>query len=115
MTRSAKLSWVAAFLVIVLTRMSLIIPYNVLNYAYGLTRVPLGIYAVATAIGMLPAAALYSYLGSVADDVAAIMAGETEMGAGGKALMIGGVVLLVIAVVIVQRAAAKELEKHLEE
>jgi uncharacterized membrane protein YdjX (TVP38/TMEM64 family) len=38
-------------------------PYNVLNYALGLTRIPLFQYVAATFICMAPGAAAYSYLG----------------------------------------------------
>ena len=38
-------------------------PYNLLNYGLGLTRIPLGVYVVATAVCMAPGATAYSYLG----------------------------------------------------
>jgi uncharacterized membrane protein YdjX (TVP38/TMEM64 family) len=38
-------------------------PYNILNYALGLTRIPLVSYVTATFVCMAPAAAAYSYLG----------------------------------------------------
>ena len=38
-------------------------PYNLLNYALGLTRIPLLQYVVATLVCMAPGAAAYSYLG----------------------------------------------------
>ncbi len=42
-----------AFLIVVLTRLSLIIPFNVLNYAYGVTSVTARTHLVATTLGML--------------------------------------------------------------
>ncbi len=38
-------------------------PFNLLNYAFGLTRIPLRAYCLATAVCMAPAAAAYTYLG----------------------------------------------------
>lgn len=38
-------------------------PFNALNYALGLTRIPLGQYVVASYLAMLPGAAAYTYLG----------------------------------------------------
>lgn len=38
-------------------------PFNALNYALGLTRIPLGRYVVASYLAMLPGAAAYTYLG----------------------------------------------------
>jgi len=38
-------------------------PFNALNYALGLTRIPLGQYVIASYLAMLPGAAAYTYLG----------------------------------------------------
>lgn len=38
-------------------------PFNVVNYALGLTRIPLGAYALASAVCMLPGAFAYAWLG----------------------------------------------------
>jgi len=38
-------------------------PFNALNYALGLTRIPLGQYVTASYLAMLPGAAAYTYLG----------------------------------------------------
>ncbi|MCC6234420.1 MAG: TVP38/TMEM64 family protein [Verrucomicrobiales bacterium] len=49
-----------------LTRLSPVFPFNLLNYALGLTRVSLRDYVLASWIGMMPATVLYVYLGSLA-------------------------------------------------
>jgi len=46
-------------------------PYNLLNYALGLTRIPLAHYALASLVGMAPGAAAYTYLGHVGGELAA--------------------------------------------
>ena len=38
-------------------------PFNVVNYALGLTRIPLGAYALSSALCMLPGALAYAWLG----------------------------------------------------
>jgi uncharacterized membrane protein YdjX (TVP38/TMEM64 family)/rhodanese-related sulfurtransferase len=38
-------------------------PFNVVNYALGLTRIPLAVYALASAVCMLPGALAYAWLG----------------------------------------------------
>lgn len=38
-------------------------PFNVVNYALGLTRIPLGAYTLASAVCMLPGALAYAWLG----------------------------------------------------
>jgi uncharacterized membrane protein YdjX (TVP38/TMEM64 family)/rhodanese-related sulfurtransferase len=61
-----------------------LLPFNALNYALGLTRVPVGQYVVASYLAMLPGAAAYTYLG---------YAGR-EAFAGSDALMRHGLVAL---------------------
>ena len=51
-----------------LTRLSPVFPFNLLNYAFGLTRVSLSHYVIASWIGMMPGTVMYVYLGSVAGD-----------------------------------------------
>lgn len=48
-----------------LTRLSPIFPFNLLNYAYGLTKVKFTHYVLASWIGMLPGTLLYVYIGSL--------------------------------------------------
>ena len=45
------------------TRLVPLFPFNLLNYALGLTRIPLLHYTVATYVFMLPGALAYTYLG----------------------------------------------------
>ena len=52
------------FKIVLLTRLSPVFPYNVLNYAFGLTSVPVGKYMLASWIGMLPGTIMYVYLGA---------------------------------------------------
>ncbi len=47
------------FKIVLLTRLSPIFPFNLLNYAYGLTRVRFGHYALGSWIGMLPGTVMY--------------------------------------------------------
>ncbi len=53
-----------------LTRLSPVFPFNLLNYAFGLTRVSLRDYFFASWIGMMPGTLMYVYLGSLAGDLA---------------------------------------------
>jgi len=45
------------------TRLVPLFPFNLLNYALGLTRIPFGHYLVATYVFMLPGAVAYTWLG----------------------------------------------------
>jgi uncharacterized membrane protein YdjX (TVP38/TMEM64 family) len=49
-----------------LTRLSPVFPFTLLNYAFGLTRVKLRDYVLASGVGMLPGTVMYVYLGSFA-------------------------------------------------
>jgi uncharacterized membrane protein YdjX (TVP38/TMEM64 family) len=47
----------------VLLRLSPIVPFNLQNYALGLTAIPFLQYLVATLIGIVPGIAIYVYFG----------------------------------------------------
>jgi uncharacterized membrane protein YdjX (TVP38/TMEM64 family) len=49
-------------------RLTPLVPFNVLNYAAGLSRVPARPYVAATALGIVPAAFAYASLGGTVDD-----------------------------------------------
>ncbi|ELS33404.1 MULTISPECIES: TVP38/TMEM64 family protein [Pseudanabaena] len=61
----------SGFKIVLLTRLSPIFPFSLLNYVFGLTNVGLKDYAIAS-IGMLPATVMYVYIGSLAGDLARI-------------------------------------------
>lgn len=64
------------FKIVVLTRLSPIFPFNLLNYAYGLTGVTFKDYILGT-VGMIPGTIMYVYLGSLAGNLATLGAGDT--------------------------------------
>jgi uncharacterized membrane protein YdjX (TVP38/TMEM64 family) len=61
--------------IVFLLRLSPLFPYNLTNYAMGLTRVRFVPYLLAS-LGMLPGALLYVYYGKLAGDVAAAAGGS---------------------------------------
>ena len=65
-----------------LTRLSPLFPFVLLNYAYGLTRVRLRDYVLASWIGMLPGGVMYVYIGSLAGDLAGLGRATTKRPAG---------------------------------
>jgi uncharacterized membrane protein YdjX (TVP38/TMEM64 family) len=92
-------------LVVLLLRLSPVVPFSLSNYLYGLTPVRFGIYVLASWIGMIPGTALYVYLGSVGRAV-----GETRTPAE-WALLAGGIAATAAVTVLIGRAAKKELAK----
>ncbi|MDH3746640.1 MAG: TVP38/TMEM64 family protein [Gammaproteobacteria bacterium] len=101
-----------AFAIVALTRVALVIPFNMLNYAYGLTRVSTPTYAAATIVGMFPIVALYVYLGSIARDISQVLAGDTDSGPG--TWWVAGIAIVAIAIVIfvVRRAVRRALDRR---
>ena len=101
-----------SFYIVFLTRFAIVLPFNVLNYAFGLTRVSAVTYVAATALGMVPAVLLYVYLGTLADDFSGILAGDVRPASG--AYWIADFALVAIAAVIwiEQRAARRALQQQ---
>jgi len=65
--------------IVLLTRLSPIFPFNLLNYAFGLTKVNLKHYFFASWVGMIPGTVMYVYIGSLAGDLARLgTAGRTR-------------------------------------
>ncbi len=100
-----------AFLIVMLTRAALVIPFNLLNYAYGLTRVHTGTYAAATAVGMVPVLGMYVYLGSLVQDVGQMLSGEAVTGAPPWWTAVIGAVAIATVVVSVRRTVLRKLER----
>lgn len=98
-----------SFYIVLLTRLAIVLPFNLLNYAFGLTRVSATTYIAATALGMLPPVVLYVYLGTLADDFGQILAGGIRPSGG--TYWIAAVALVAIALVlwIVHRSAMRAL------
>ncbi len=97
--------------IVTLLRLSPVVPFNLLNYALGLTKVSFTNYALGTLIGMLPASIMYVYLGTAARDLAAIAAGEVEGGSAQQIFLFAGLVVTVIVVTVVTRVARKSLKE----
>ncbi|MDX2232590.1 MAG: TVP38/TMEM64 family protein [Leptolyngbyaceae cyanobacterium bins.349] len=55
--------------IVFLTRLSPIFPFNLLNYAFGVTCVSLKDYVIGS-MGMIPGSVMYVYLGSLIGDIA---------------------------------------------
>ena len=101
-----------SFYIVFLTRFAIVLPFNVLNYAFGLTRVTATTYVAATALGMLPAVLLYVYLGTLADDFGAILAGDVRPGEGVYLIAVVAILAIVAIIWIVQRAAKRALRQR---
>lgn len=103
-----------SFKLILLLRLSPVIPFNLLNYALGLSDATLGRYVVASFVGMLPATWLYVYLGSLATTAAGLATTGPAGGSLRLALTAAGLVATLLVVALVTRAARRALDEELK-
>jgi pyruvate/2-oxoglutarate dehydrogenase complex dihydrolipoamide dehydrogenase (E3) component/uncharacterized membrane protein YdjX (TVP38/TMEM64 family) len=98
------------FKMVLLTRLSPVFPFVLLNYFLGLTAVRTRAYILANLIGMLPATFLFVYIGAAARDA---ITGQMETSAGfhQQILKYVGLLATVAVVVMVTRIARKALRE----
>ena len=98
--------------IVLLMRLSPLFPFNLLNYALGITSVSFSDYSLGS-VGMIPGTIMYVYLGSLAGDIALI---------GGKnqpnnmilhwVIQIIGLIATIAVTVYVTKIAKKALEEE---
>lgn len=103
------------FKLVLLLRLSPLLPFNVLNYALSLSNVRLSTYVAASALGMLPATALYVYLGSLAPTAARLSTAAERGGSSRTFLYAAGLAATIAVVFIATRAARRALDAELQQ
>jgi uncharacterized membrane protein YdjX (TVP38/TMEM64 family) len=98
-----------------LTRLSPVFPFNLLNYAFGLTGVRLKHYFFASWIGMFPGTVMYVYLGAVAGDLATIGAGGAQKTPAEWGMMMVGLLATVAVTLYVTKIAKAALSASVKE
>lgn len=95
--------------IVFLLRLSPLVPFNVLNYALGLTKISLGDFVFAS-VGMLPGAIVYAYCGKVTGEALAL-AGQAEVAKDTSyyAVLLAGLVATLAATTILTRTARRAL------
>lgn len=93
-----------------LLRLSPLFPFNLLNYALGLTRIRLRDYVLASA-GMLPGTLLYVYSGSLAGELAQAAGGTRTRSPAEWALLAVGLAATVGVTRMVTRIASRALRE----
>jgi uncharacterized membrane protein YdjX (TVP38/TMEM64 family) len=101
------------FKAVVLLRLQPVLPFNILNYALGLTSIRLRDYMLASWIGMFPATVLYVYLGSIMSDISDLLRGRPNSGMAGRLLLWGGLAAIVVLVWWLGRIARKALREEM--
>jgi uncharacterized membrane protein YdjX (TVP38/TMEM64 family) len=100
--------------VVLLLRLSPLVPFNALNYALALTGVRLRDYVLGSWVGMLPGTLLYVWLGAGARSLAAIATGTAERPGAWLLLFGAGLAATAVAVWLVARAARRALAARAE-
>ena len=95
--------------IVLLTRLSPVFPFTLLNYAFGLTRVKLSHYVLASWLGMIPGTVMYVYLGSLVN----VGAGHRQRTTGEWVLYGVGLLAAVVVTVFVTRLARRALAKKI--
>ena len=106
---------IRGFFVVLLTRLSPVFPFNLLNYFLGLTKIRFTHYLLASWLGMAPATLLYVYLGSIALSAADVLLGGGSNTMGQNALIVLGLMATVALVVVLARLASATLKKEVQE
>ncbi len=105
----------AGLKIVFLLRLSPAFPYNLLNYALGLTSVRLRDFALAS-FGMIPGTFLYVYYGKVIGNIAAITGGAEVEGGAERWIFIGvGLAATIAVTTIVTRIARRALAEEVDD
>lgn len=103
------------FKIVLLTRLSPVFPFNLLNYAFGLTKVPFWHYALASWVGMLPGTIMFVYFGSGLRSLADVLSGNVKGGSAQTILNVVGLAVTVVVTVFVTRIASRALKEAVPE
>jgi uncharacterized membrane protein YdjX (TVP38/TMEM64 family) len=97
------------FKIVLLLRLSPVFPFNFLNYALGLTRIPFRTYVLASWLGMLPGTVMYVYVGSALGSLADLGAERSEESIGQKVFFWCGLAATVVVTIVITRMARRTL------
>lgn len=100
--------------IVLLTRLSPIFPFNLLNYAFGLTGVSIQDYIIGS-VGMIPGTIMYVYIGSLAGNLALIgTANQPTNPALQWSIRIVGFIATVAVTLYITRIAKQALDRSVE-
>jgi len=98
-----------------LLRLSPVFPFNLLNYALGLTRVRFRDY-LAACLGMLPGTFLYVYYGKALGSLAAVAGGAAPERGAARWIVLGvGLLATVLVTAFVARLAQRAITEEVED
>jgi uncharacterized membrane protein YdjX (TVP38/TMEM64 family) len=101
------------FLIVLLVRLSPLFPFNVTNYALGITAATFRDYLLASWIGMLPGTVLYVYIGTLVLDIAQLASGGIAELSAQRYLLVGGFIATVALTALITHRASRALGRQL--
>jgi uncharacterized membrane protein YdjX (TVP38/TMEM64 family) len=107
--------------IVLLLRLSPMLPYNVLNYVLSVTRVQFMDYFLASIIGMFPGVAIFTYFGSLSHDLSSVfsfsskgMSGIDDESGNKTMIIYSGFFFSLVAFVLLSYFAANAIKKELK-
>lgn len=94
---------------VALLRLSPVLPYTVLNYALGVTRISIRDYIIGTTF-ILPGTLVYAYYGTVIANLTGLSAG-VHGGSAFYVLMAAGIIATIAVIVVITRLANHQLQE----
>ncbi|CAD5167888.1 unnamed protein product [Musa acuminata subsp. malaccensis] len=105
----------SGFKIVLLLRLTPLLPFNMLNYLLSVTPIGIGEYMMASFLGMMPITFALVYVGTTLKDLADVTHGWSELSPTRWVLIISGLVISAILITCVTRVAKASLEKALAE
>jgi uncharacterized membrane protein YdjX (TVP38/TMEM64 family) len=103
--------------IVLLTRLSPLFPFNITNYAFGVTQISLKQYILGS-VGILPGTVLYTYIGSIAHELSTTGHSTASMPSGVQiaqwGLRLTGLVATVIVTLYLNRVAKRALNQRVD-
>jgi uncharacterized membrane protein YdjX (TVP38/TMEM64 family) len=99
--------------IVFLTRLSPMMPFSLINYALGLTKLSAWRFLLATEVGSIPAIAVYVYLGKLMGNLAKV---RTDMRASSPlhwAIQGTGLLVTLVVTIYITHLASKSLKKRM--
>jgi uncharacterized membrane protein YdjX (TVP38/TMEM64 family) len=94
--------------IVALLRLSPLVPFNIQNYFFGLTKIDFWHYVVATFVGIIHGTLVYLYIGAIGG---ALVRGEGQWGTPQWALFGVGLAATIVVAVLIARKARQKLKE----
>jgi len=101
--------------IILISRISPIVPHSLVSYAAGLTNISFWRFTIASFLGFLPLSAAYAYIGALLGDALRVHASLAPHDPVSWTFYIAGLIVTIVVVILVARAATKAWKQYVPE